>query len=372
MLRRLEKGLTSAKSAAAQPQQHQSPSQQTNGEPSSRPYASPGGPGATRERSHSTNTNVNFASPTNPVGGWPGHGSPTTMPTPGSNGAAGGAGVGGPQGPVQYIQIPEYPQQTAAMQQSPAMSMHTPLGSTGIGGGSVAGSMTQSPMSRKRRSRSPTMMMDDDRYGSHHHTHPHHRSNTLTSNVRGTEDGEDSENEELGPDSSSDDDNKRDVDTGANNDYSMFPANLLAEEKRASFFKTILNPTHPDGSPHLGGSASGSAGTGSEKSAGGGGGSAGGSGSMRKRDLTNSPEVTGGAVGGVNGARGLDGQPKHIFGVKKPPPSFDDPITVGLVTEEEAKTLFELCVTFLVFFLIISHYFRLAIAHIVCGQLENN
>jgi hypothetical protein len=31
-----------------------------------------------------------------------------------------------------------------------------------------------------------------------------------------------------------------------------------------------------------------------------------------------------------------------MFGVKKPPPTFDDPISRGLVTEDEAKTLFEL------------------------------
>jgi len=192
--------------------------------------------------------------------------------------------------------------------------------------------MTQSPpIQRKRRSRSPSLM-HEDRY------RPHHRSSTLTSNVRGTDEGDDSENDDLGQPSSSEEDNKPDTTT---NDYSMFPANLLAEEKRASFFKTILNPPHSDNRGGHGGSGTG---TGSEKSSGGGNASASGGNGARKRDLTNSPQVSGNGAGCANGANGSEAQPKHVFGVKKPPPTFDDPITVGLITEEEAKTLFELYV----------------------------
>lgn len=322
MLRRLEKGLTSAKSAAAQPQ-HQSPSQQqshnsANGESSSsRPYA---GTSGTRERSHSTNTAANFASPTNPSG-WNGSPSMSSHQTPGGSSTSNG-------GSLQYIQIPEYQQQQqqqAAAMTSPASSIHAPSAS---GGG---GSMTHSPpMSRKRRSRSPNMM-DEDRYG--HHSHPPHRTGTLTSNVRGTEDGEDSENDDLGSESPSEEESKPDA--NASSDYSMFPANLLAEEKRTSFFKTILNPSGPGG----GGSAhGGSGGTGSEKSAGGGPAHASGGGPSRKRDLTSSPEVSG-RDAGANGTNGPE--QKHFFGQKKPPPTFDDPITMGLITEDEAKTLFE-------------------------------
>jgi hypothetical protein len=168
--------------------------------------------------------------------------------------------------------------------------------------------------------------MRDDRYRTHH------RSNTLTSNVRGTDDGDDTEQDDLGPASSSEDDNK--PDTSAN-DYSMFPANLLAEEKRASFFKTILNPPHSD---NRGGHNGSGGGTGSENSSGGG--TANGGSGSRRRDSMNSPEVSGNAASGANGANGTEGQPK-LFGVKKSP-VFDDPITANLITEEEAKTLFEL------------------------------
>lgn len=340
MLRRLEKGLTSAKSAATQPQ-HQSPSQQqqshtsANGESSSssRPYT---GTSGTRERSHSTNTAANFASPTNPNGGWNGSPSMSSHQTPGGSSASNG-------GSLQYIQIPEYQQQqqqaaAAAAMTSPASSIHAPSASAG------GGSMTHSPpMSRKRRSRSPNMM-DEDRYGHHSH-HPAHRSATLTSNVRGTEDGEDSENDDLGSESPSEEESKPDA--NASSDYSMFPANLLAEEKRTSFFKTILNPSGPGG----GGSANGgSGGTGSEKSSGGGPAHASGGGPSRKRDLTSSPEVSGHHAG-ANGTTGPE--QKHFFGQKKPPPTFDDPITMGLITEDEAKTLFEVCVFCLCVFIVV-------------------
>lgn len=286
-------------------------------------------------------------------------------------------GVNSMGGPVQYIQIPEYQQQTqgggGAPQTSPSSSIHPPLG-----GSNAGGSMPHSPsMSRKRRSRSP-VLMDDDRYGPHHahpnpfnpapnysatSNHPHHSSNAITSNVRGTEDGDESDNEEFQGLDSSDDDQKPDPDAdSANNDYSMFPANLLAEEKRASFFKTILNPAGPDGSPHTGGSGGSASGgdsvTGSDKGAsrggadgagGSGGGVGGGHGtSGKKRDVTQSPTVSGNPASGSNGLNGADGRPKHTFSVKKPPPTFDDPITMGLITEEEAKTLFELCVAFFV------------------------
>lgn len=337
MLRRLEKGLTSAKSAAnaqqthapSQLQQQHSPQLSTNGgEPSSSPSSSsrPSYPpvpttGSTRERSHSISTTVNFASPTNATSGWTGHGH-GSPPIPSQPPSGNGAG-----GPVQYIQIPEYQQQAAAMQTSPASSIHMPLGSGSIAGGSITHSP---PMSRKRRSRSPSIMRDD-RY------HPHHRSSTLTSNVRGTDDGDDTDNDDLGQATSSEEDIK--PDTSAPNDYSMFPANLLAEEKRTSFFKTILNPPHSDNRGGHGGSAGG---TGSEKSSGGGAATASGGSTSRKRELTSSPQVSGNAVSGSNGASGPEGQPKHVFGVKKPPPTFEDPITVGLITEEEAKTLFEL------------------------------
>lgn len=180
-------------------------------------------------------------------------------------------------------------------------------------------------MSRKRRSRSPNMM-EEDRYGLHR------RSTTLTSNVRGTED--DSDNDDMGT-TSSEDDSK--PDPNASNDYSMFPANLLAEEKRTSFFKTILNPGGPGGSVN-GGSGS----TGSDKSVSGGP-STSAERTSRKRDMTNSPEVSASGVAGANGT--AEDRSSHYFGKKKPPPTFDDPITIGLITEEEAKTLFEVCVS---------------------------
>lgn len=390
MLRRLEKGLASTKATAAASQQQAAQSQAAahqqhspnanmmNGEPSSsssssRAYA----PG--RERSLSTNTNATFASPTNT---WSASPVLPTGSTPGSQATGNAPGSGG----VQYIQIPEYQQQAGGsigmvqLQQSPASLTQ---GSTL--GGPIGHSIGSPINSRKRRSRSPNGM-DEDRYNSHHmahsHSASHHNSHSYashqlrsgggaltTSNVRGEgaadEDGDDdSEDGGNEDDTGSDDSVKRD-DPANRDDYSMFPANLLAEEnKRTSFFKTILNPADPG--PRAGGGKGGSVGdsekgsstggtiTGDLSTIGSGGDGAQGPGTNAMKgkrgrgrgSSIGSPEiVSSGAGGGPNGQ--ADGQAggARLFGAKKPPPTFDDPITLGLITEEEAKTLFELYVS---------------------------
>ena len=247
---------------------------------SSRSYSVPGGrpapqPDGTHEPNRS-NSAVTFSSP------------PQWQTSPQQQHAP------GPQQPIQYITIPEYQSAQGVPTPTPTLPTGPPL-------------PTVQP-SRKRRSRSP-----DDKEEDRLPQRP-------VSNVRGSE--EDSE-QEL---SSEEDEDRK---SGEPSDYNLFPAHLLAEEnKRNSFFNTVLGPAGPDSATPNGGGHSGS-----DK------------GRPTKRPRGPSSASAGaGAGNSANGALGNQSDPG--FGVRpaKKAPKFEDPITAGLITEDEAKTLFELSV----------------------------
>jgi hypothetical protein len=276
MLRRLEKGLTTAKASA---QMHYTPNGSAGAVDSSRSF--PGSmsrsalhPEGPHEPGRSNST-LAFASAPQ----W--QGSPQQHPS-------------GAQQPIQYITIPEY---------------QASQGISSVASASVAGPQS-APIqpSRKRRSRSPDDK-EDERLA--------HRP---ISNVRGSED-----DSEQDPSSEEEEDRKAED----SSDYNLFPAHLLAEEnKRNSFFNTVLGPAGPE-SPTPNGSGQ----SGSDKG--------------RLSKGTRGPSFASSSGGTecppTNGANGPHGN--STFGMRpKKVPEFEDPITAGLITEDDAKTLFELSV----------------------------
>lgn len=316
MLRRLEKGLTNQKASAQAQQQHQQQHQShvsqdanksdsvnsngythdTRSSYAQRPAPNPDG---THDPARSSTGNMTYAT-NSPSAPWQ---SPLQSSI-GNQLQQQQQQVQGSQQHVQYITIPEY--------QSNGGGGNTITQPPSAAGSNVTGlPQVQSPMSRKRRSRSP---MDESGDGDGRYGGDSHRSHRSQSHVRGTDD--DSEQDP----SSSEDDVKTEEQGG---DYNLFPAQLLAEEnKRNSFFNTILNPAAPGSSG--GRSGSGESGRG---------------GASGRR-----PSFAGGRdeAGGANGSHGPNGEAAPGVRPLKKAPEFEDPITAGLITEDDAKTLFEL------------------------------
>ncbi|KAF8333940.1 fungal-specific transcription factor domain-containing protein [Cantharellus anzutake] len=312
MLRRLEKNLTSARAAAANSAASSSPS--TNSNAAARP--------ATAASTDGRNPN-SFTSPlistANGASGWQSSGQ-TQMSPSGSSGTGSN---------IQYITIPEYSSQGgqiggpikreeghSSTGVTPMMDVLQHPTPTGGSGSTPSGSQAQNRPDYFNRQRGFS-----DATPNASHGNPRGVSSPRTSSPSGSE----SEGSSSKPDDGED----------RNNNFNLFPAQALADEnKRLSFFHTILNP--PDGQGSGSGddsndSKDGTTNSGAPKS----------KGRNRGASMNGAPGAEGGTVSG-SGVGGVGSGPFGPFGKPKKVVDFEDPISVGLITEDDANALFEL------------------------------
>lgn len=312
MLRRLEKNLTSARAAAHSV---------ASGSPSA---------GAVASARPTSSTAPDGRANTNP------YASPTMVPPTSSNGwqSTGQAQVSPSANTgsnIQYITIPEYSSQSgqsggpvkkeevhhslnAGAPMMDVMQHSTPTGGSG----------TSPPSQAQNR---PEYLNRPQPFSGPTPKGPHSGQRAMSSPGSGASSPSGSESE--GSSSVPGDGEDR------NNNFNLFPAQALADEnKRLSFFNTILNP--PDGQ----GSGSGDDSNDSKDEVGkpgvpkGKGRHRGGS--MNGAPGTEACNAPGSGVSGVvNGPFGPFGKPKRVV-------EFEDPITMGLITEDDANALFEL------------------------------
>ncbi len=315
MLRRLEKNLTSARAAAAHPVASGSPSTST-GVATTRPA----NPTAADGR---TNANAYTSPPmaaANGSNGWQSTGQPSTLSNTGSN--------------IQYITIPEYSSQSGQI--GGPVKKEEGHGHSSNAMAPMMDVMQHSTPSGGSGSSPPDQAQNRPEYYNRQRTfsgstpkgpHSTHRAMSSPRSRASSPSGSDSEGSSSKPDDGED----------RNNNFNLFPAQALADEnKRLSFFNTILNP--PDGQ----GSGSGDDSNDSKEEVGNSGAprvkGRNRGGSMNDAPGTEAGNVPGSAVSGVStGPFGLFGKPKKIV-------EFEDPITLGLITEDDANALFELYV----------------------------